>query len=110
MVAGLLPAPPAHGLSTGRGGEALVLAMLDGAHALDKVGHRLAERGMRPLLQPGLPRAALHDDRFGPSREARCAAPLNQGLSAGARQALEGYAIPPPWLQQATTTRALSGV
>ena len=48
---------PEHVLSTGRGVEALVLAILDGDHALYKVGQRLEERGMIPLLQPGLTRA-----------------------------------------------------
>ena len=49
----LLPANPAHVLSCGRGVEALVLAILDGHHALYKVGARLEERGMLPLLQEG---------------------------------------------------------
>jgi uncharacterized protein DUF4277 len=49
----LIPPHPAHGLSCGRGVEALVLAMLDGHHALYKVGKRLEERGMVALLQPG---------------------------------------------------------
>lgn len=56
----LLPPHPAHGLSAGRGVEALVLAMLDGDHALYKVGQRLDERGMGSLLQPGRTRASLH--------------------------------------------------
>src|SRR6266516_1835561 len=63
----LIPPHPAHVRSAGRGVEALVLALLDGDHALDKVGRRLAERGMRDLLQPGLSRASLHDDRLGHS-------------------------------------------
>jgi hypothetical protein len=54
----LIPPHPAHGLSCGRGVEALVLAILDGHHALYKVGKRLEERGMVALLQPGLTRAA----------------------------------------------------
>jgi hypothetical protein len=49
----LIPPHPAHGLSYGRGVEALVLVMLDGHHALSKVGRRLEERGMVTLLQPG---------------------------------------------------------
>jgi hypothetical protein len=32
-------------LSPGRGGEAMVLAILEGDHALYKVGQRLEERG-----------------------------------------------------------------
>jgi hypothetical protein len=59
----LLPPHPAHGLSCGRGVEALVLAILDGHHALYKVGRRLDERGILPLLQRGLTHAALHDYR-----------------------------------------------
>jgi len=59
----LIPPHPAHGLSCGRGGEAVVRAMLDGPHALYKVGKRLDERGMGALWQPGLPRAALHEYR-----------------------------------------------
>ena len=63
----LLPPHPAHVLSSGRGVEALVLAILDGDHALYKVGRRLDERGMLELLQPGLTRASLHDYRLAPS-------------------------------------------
>src|SRR5215475_12248135 len=54
LIDGLIPPHPAHGLSCGRGVEALVLAILDGHHALYKVGKRLEERGMVTLLQPGL--------------------------------------------------------
>jgi hypothetical protein len=50
------PPHPAHVLSCGRGVEALLLAILDGHHALYKVGARLEERGMLPLLQDGLRR------------------------------------------------------
>jgi hypothetical protein len=49
----LIPPHPAHVLACGRGVEALVLAMLDGDHALSKVGRRLEKRGMVSLLQPG---------------------------------------------------------
>lgn len=59
----LIPPHPAHGLSCGRGVAALVLAILEGHQALDKVGKRLAERGLVARLPPGLTRAALHDDR-----------------------------------------------
>src|SRR5215475_5476225 len=54
----LIPPHPAHGLSCGHGVEALVLAILDGPHALYKVGSRLEERGMVALLPPGLTGAA----------------------------------------------------
>src|ERR1044072_9961764 len=78
----LIPPHPAHGLSCGRGVEALVLAILDGHHALYKVGARLEERGMLPLLQPGLQRASLHDYRLGPILEALVAAQLHRGVGA----------------------------
>ena len=45
LIDGLIPPHPAHGLSCGRGVEALVLAILDGHQALYKVGNRLEERG-----------------------------------------------------------------
>ena len=64
------PPHPANVLSCGRGVEALLLAILDGHHALYKVGARLEERGMLPLLQPGLPRTSLHDYRLGQILEA----------------------------------------
>jgi Domain of unknown function (DUF4277) len=57
------PPHPAHVLSCGRGVEALLLAILDGHHALYKVGARLEERGMLPLLQDGLRRTSLNDYR-----------------------------------------------
>lgn len=59
----LIPPHPAHVLACGRGVAALVLAILDGAHAFYKVGRRLEEWGMVPLLPPGLTRTSLHDDR-----------------------------------------------
>src|SRR4030095_10632758 len=85
----LIPPHPAHGLSCGRGVEALVLAILDGHHALSKVGRRLEERGMLTLLQPGLTRIALNDYRLGHILEALFAAHLNKVYSAIALQALE---------------------
>jgi uncharacterized protein DUF4277 len=103
----LIPPHPEHGLSTGRGVAALVLAILEGDHALYKGGQGREDRGMIPLLQPGLPRASLHDDRLGPILDAVCAATLNTVLGALALQALEVYAIPTPWLPQDTTTIAL---
>jgi hypothetical protein len=87
----------------------LVLAILDGHHALYKVGKRLEERGIVTLLQPGLPRAALNDYRLGHILEALFAANLNAVLSAVALKALEVYAISTPWLQQDTTTMRLYG-
>jgi transposase len=105
----LIPPHPAHSLSCGRGAETMVLAILDGHHALYKVGKRLEERGMLGLLQPGLTRAALNDYRLGHILEALFAANLNRVFSAVALQALEVYAIPTPWLHQDTTTIALSG-
>jgi len=105
----LLPPHPAHVVSCGCGVEALVLAILDGDHALYKVGKRLAERGMIALLQPGLTRASRHDYRLGPILDALFAANLHTVLSAVALKALEVSAMPTPWLHQATPTMALYG-
>jgi len=87
----------------------LVLAILDGDHALYKVGKRLEERGMVALLQPGLTRASLNDYRLGHILEALFAANLNQVYSAIALKALEVYTILTPWVHQDTTTIALYG-
>jgi transposase len=103
------PPHPANVLSCGRGVEALLLAILDGHHALYKVGARLEERGMLPLLQPGLTRASLHDYRLGQILEALFAAHLNRVFGAIALNALEVYAISTPWLHQDTTTITLYG-
>jgi transposase len=103
------PPHPANVLSCGRGVEALLLAILDGHHALYKVGARLEERGMLPLLQPGLNRTALHDYRLGQILDALFAAHLNRVFGAIALNALEVYAIPTPWLHQDTTTITLYG-
>jgi hypothetical protein len=62
---------------------------------------------MLDLLQPGLPRASLHDDRLGHILDALFAANLHKVLSAIALKALEVYAMPTPWLHQDTTTMAL---
>ena len=103
------PPHPANVLSCGRGVEALLLAILDGHHALYKVGARLEERGLLPLLQPGLSRTSRHDDRPGQSLDARVAAPLNRVLGAIARHALEVYALSTPGLHQGTTPITLDG-
>ena len=103
------PPHPAHVLSCGRGVEALLLAILDGHHALYKVGARLEERGMVSLLQPGLTRASLHDYRLGQILDALFAANLNRVFGAIALNALEVYAISTPWLHQDTTTITLYG-
>src|SRR2546430_3411289 len=103
------PPHPAHVLSCGRGVEALLLAILDGHHALYKVGTRLEERGMVPLLQPGLQHASLHDYRLGQILDTLFAANLNRVFGAIALNALEVYAVPTPWLHQDTTTITLYG-
>jgi transposase len=103
------PPHPAHILSCGRGVEALLLAILDGHHALYKVGARLADRGMLPLLQPGLQRASLHDYRLGQILDALFAVHLNRVFGAIALNALEVYALTTPWLHQDTTTITLYG-
>jgi transposase len=103
------PPHPANVLSCGRGVEALLLAILDGHHALYKVGARLGERGMLPLLQPGLTCTSLHDYRLGQILDALFAANLNRVFGAIALRALEVYAIPTPGLHQETTTITLYG-
>lgn len=103
----LLPPNPSHVLSCGRGVEALVLAILDGHHARYKVGRRLDERGMLPLLQPGLEAPSVHDSRLGQIWEALFAANLNRVFGALALNALATYAIEVPWMHQDTTTIAL---
>jgi transposase len=103
------PPHPAHVLSCGRGVEALLLAILDGHHALYKVGARLEERGMFPLLQPGLTRTSLHDYRLGQILKTLFAAHLNRVFGAIALNALEVYALSTPWLHQDTTTITLYG-
>jgi len=102
-----IPPHPAHGLSCGRGVEAWVLAILDGPHALSKVGRRRAERGMLTLLQPGLTRTALPDDRLGHILEALFAAHLHTVYGAIALKALAVYALPTPWRHQDTPTMTL---
>ena len=96
-------------MSCGTGVEALVLAILDGDHALDKVGSRLEERGMLPLLQAGLERESLNDYRLGQILDALFAANLNRVFSALALNALQVYGIETPWLHQDTTTLSLYG-
>src|SRR5262245_20057121 len=107
FIDGLIPPHPAQGLSCGRGVEALVLAILDGHHALYKVGKRLEERGMVTLLQPGLPRAAANCAGLGHILDALFAANLHQVFSAVGVKALEVYAIPTPWVHQDATTMLL---
>jgi Domain of unknown function (DUF4277) len=55
LIETFCPPHPAHVLSCGRGAEALVLAILDGHHALYKVGTRLdrASAFRLPPLKPG---------------------------------------------------------
>src|SRR5437879_6390163 len=109
LIETFCPPHPAHVLSCGRGVEALLLAILDGHHALYKVGARLEERGMLPLLQAGMGRASLNDYRLGQILDTLCAANLNRVFGAIALNALEVYALSTPWLHQDTTTITLYG-
>ena len=65
---------------------------------------------MLPLLQGGLERASLNDDRLGQILEALFAAQLNRVFGAIALNALEVYALLTPWLHQDTTTGLDHGV
>ena len=105
----LCPPHPDNVVSCGRGVEALVLAILDGDHALYKVGPRLDERGIFPLLQAGLRRESLNDYRLGQILDALFAANLNQVFGAVALKALNVYARPTWWIHQDTTTIRLYG-
>jgi len=107
LIETFCPPHPAHVLSCGRGVEALVLAILDGHHALYKVGTRLEERGMLPWLQDGMGRASLNDDRLGQMLDALFAAHLNRVFGAITLNALEVYTLSTPWLHQETTTITL---
>jgi transposase len=109
IIDAFCPPHPAHVLSCGHGVEALLLAILDGHHALYKVGMRLEERGMLPLLRSGLELSALNDYRLGQILDTLFAANLNRVFGAVALRALEVYAIPTPWLHQDTTTITLYG-
>ena len=64
---------------------------------------------MLPLLQPGLTRTSLHDDRLGQILDGLFAVNLNRVFGAIALQALEVYALSTPWLHQDTTTITLYG-
>jgi Domain of unknown function (DUF4277) len=103
------PPHPAQVLSCGRGVEALRLAMLDGPQALSKVGARLEDRGLFPVLQPGLTRTALHEYRLGQLLDGLLAAHRHRVLGAIALKALEVYALSTPWLHPDTTALTLSG-
>jgi transposase len=109
LVDSLIAPHPEQVVSAGRAVEALVLAILDGHHALYKVGRRLDERGMLPLLQPGLAPHSLHDTRLGQSLDALFAANLGEVFSAIALRALAIYQVQTPWLHQDTTTIGLYG-
>ena len=69
-------------IAGGRGMEAMVLAVLDGYHALYNVGQRLQERGMLPLLQGGVGAESLTDYRLGQMLDTLFAANLNRVCGA----------------------------
>ena len=109
LIDSLIPPHPDQVVSAGRAVEALVLSILDGHHALYKVGRRLDERGMLPLLQPGLEAQSLHDSRLGQTLDALYDANLHTVFSAIALRALDIYRVTTPWLHQDTTTISFYG-
>jgi transposase len=109
LVDSMIPPHLDQRVSAGRAVEALVLAILDGHHALYKVGRRLDERGMLPLLQPGLEPHSLHDTRLGQTLDSLFDANLHQVFSAIALRALETYQVETPWIHQDTTTISFYG-
>ena len=109
LIDSIIPPHPDQIVSAGRAVEALVLSILDGHHALYKVGRRLDERGMLPLLQPGLAPESLHDGRLGQTLDALYDANLHTVFSAIALRALDIYRVETPWLHQDTTTISFYG-
>ena len=96
LVDSFIAPHPDQVVSAGRAVEAPVLGILDGHHALYKVGRRLDERGMLALLQAGLEPQSLHDTRLGQSLDALFDAHLNQVFSAIALRTLETYQVETP--------------
>lgn len=109
LIDSMIPPHQDQVVSAGRAVEALVLSILDGHHALYKVGRRLDERGMLPLLQPGLAPESLHDSRLGQTLDALYDANLHTVFSAIALRALDIYRIGTLWLHQDTTTISFYG-
>jgi len=109
LIDSLIPPDQDQLVSAGRAVEALVLSILDGHHALYKVGRRLDERGMLPLLQPGLAPESLHDSRLGQTLDALYDAHLHTVFSAIALRSLDIYRVNTPWLHQDTTTISFYG-
>jgi hypothetical protein len=107
--AALMPPHRHHVMACGPGVAALVLAILAGDHGRYQVGSRLAERGLRPLLQAGIARESRHDGRLGQRLDAVLAAPLNGVFRAVARNAGEVYGLETPWRHHETTTLSRSG-
>jgi len=99
------PAPRRGAVVRGAGGTTPVTPAPPGDHALYKVGQRLEERGMLPLLQAGLQRESLNGYRLGHILDALFAANLNRVFSTLALKALDLYTIPTPWLHQGTMMR-----
>ena len=109
LIDSMIPPHQDQVVSAGRAVEALVLSILDGHHALYKVGRRLDERGMLALLQPGLAPESLPDSRLGQTLDALYNANLHTVFSAIALRALDIYQIGTPWLHQDTTTISFYG-
>jgi transposase len=109
LIDSMIPPHQDQVVSAGRAVEALVLSILDGHHALYKVGRRLDERGMLPLLQPGLELQSLHDSRLGQTLDALYDANLHTVFSAMALRALDIYRVETSWLHQDTTTISFYG-
>jgi hypothetical protein len=78
----LIPPHPAHGLSCGRGVEAMVLAMLDGHHALYKVGNWRNHNPSIYMLEAKAIRRTIETRR-------RCA-PMGAGFTWSPWQASRG--------------------
>jgi transposase len=109
LVDSMIPPHPEQIVSAGRAVKALVLAILDGHHALYKVGRRLDERGMLPLLPPGLEPHSLQDTPLGQTLDALFDANLHQVFTPIALRALETYQVQTPWIHQDTTTISFYG-
>jgi len=106
IIDDLIPPHPDNVISCGTGVEALVLAILDGDHALYKVGANLDARGMLPLLQEHLERESLNDYRLGHILDALFEANLNRVFGALSLQALSVYDIEVAWLHAHSALRA----
>jgi hypothetical protein len=105
----LIPPHQRHAITVGECGEAMVLTLLPGEHALARVAETWAGYDLEVIFQRPMAAAHFHDNRLGRALDALWTMGLDRVYGAVISQAIQRYALELTRLHTETTSLKVYG-